>query len=99
MSQMSNALDGAVRCFLVLGDDGRKKKATASESMFGGSGTTFAVGFFFSVRLAVAILSIKLFGTDLQTGSAIKLALGFLLFGAACFLSMSAATRTLSSLP
>ena len=58
----------------------------------------FAVGFFFSFRLAVAILSIKLFGPNLQTGSAIKLALGFLLFGAACFISLGAATRTLSSL-
>jgi len=58
----------------------------------------FAVGFFFPFRLAVAILSIKLFGADLQTGSATKLALGLLLFGAACFISFGAATRTLSSL-
>jgi exopolysaccharide production protein ExoQ len=75
-----------------------KSEATASESISGGSGMAFAVGFFFSFRLAVAILSIKLFGADLQTGSAIKLVLGFLLFGAACFISFGAATRTLSSL-
>jgi O-antigen ligase len=75
-----------------------KNLATASNSMFGGSATAFAVGFFFSFRLAVAILSIKLFGADLQTGSEIKLALGFLLFGAACFISFGAATRTLSSI-
>jgi exopolysaccharide production protein ExoQ len=76
----------------------KKNLTTASDSMFGGSGTAFAVGFFFSFRLAVAILSIKLFGADLQTGSAIKLALGFLLFGAACFISFGATTRTLSSI-
>src|ERR1700728_5173023 len=76
----------------------KENLVTASDSMLGSSGTAFAVGFFFSFRLAVAILSIKLFGADLQTGSEIKLALGFLLLGAACFISFGAATRTLSSI-
>lgn len=51
------------------------------------------VGFYFAFRLAIPILSVNLLGMDLQTGSMLKLAAGFLVFGAVCFVSFGAATR------
>lgn len=51
------------------------------------------VGFYFAFRLAIPILSVNLFGMDLQTGSMLKLAAGFLVFGAVCFLSFGAPAR------
>jgi exopolysaccharide production protein ExoQ len=72
--------------------------ATESDSLCGGSATAFAIGFFFSFRLAIPILFMNLFGMDPQTGSVIKLSLSFLLFGAVCFTSFGASARTLSSI-
>ena len=75
-----------------------KSDAVKNGSICDGSGTTFAVGFLFSFRLAIPILFMKLFGADPQTGSAIKLSLSFLLFAVVCFTWFGASTRTLGSL-
>jgi exopolysaccharide production protein ExoQ len=75
-----------------------KTEATENDSICGGSGIAFAIGFLFSFRLVIPLLFMKLFGADPQTGSAIKLALSFLLFGAVCFTSFGASARTLGSL-
>ena len=75
-----------------------KSDAAKNSSIFGGGEIAFVIGFFFSFRLAIPILFMKLFGADLQTGSAIKLSLSFLLFTAVCFTSFGTSTRTLGSL-
>lgn len=72
--------------------------AMENSSIPAGSGIAFAIGFFFSFRLAITILSMKLFGADPQTGSAIRLGLSFVLLCAVCFTSLGAATRKFSSL-
>jgi exopolysaccharide production protein ExoQ len=70
--------------------------AMENSSIPTGSGIAFVIGFFFSFRLAITILSMKLFGADPQTGSAIRLGLSFLLLCAVGFTSLGAATRKFS---
>jgi exopolysaccharide production protein ExoQ len=72
--------------------------AMENSSISAGSGIAFVIGFFFSFRLAISILSMKLFAADPQTGSAIRLGLSFFLLCAVCFTSLGAATRKFSSL-
>lgn len=48
------------------------------------------VGFCFAFRLAVPLLCMKLAGADIQTGSMVKLAVGFLAFGLTCFVVFGA---------
>ena len=45
----------------------------------------FAVGFYFAFRFCIVLLSVKIFGMDPQTGSAINLVLNFALFLVAAF--------------
>ncbi len=59
---------------------------------------SFAVGFFFSFRLSIVLLSVHLFGVEPSTGSAISIALDLLLFGLVCFDSLGAGQRTLASM-
>jgi exopolysaccharide production protein ExoQ len=51
-------------------------------------GPAFAIGFFFSFRLFIMLLSVRLLGTDLQEGVEISLALNFLFLIVAAFCSL-----------
>lgn len=59
-----------------------------------GSGIAFVVGFFYAFRLAITILTMNLFGGGPQTGSVIRLSLGFLLFAAVCFTPFETGKRS-----
>ena len=45
----------------------------------------FALGFFFSFRLAIVLFSVHLLGLDPSAGSALSLGLDLMLFGLICF--------------
>jgi len=53
----------------------------------------FLVGFCFAFRVAIPILGIHLAGMELQAGSMLKLATGFLTFALVCFFSIGAPAR------
>ena len=63
-----------------------------------GSDLAFAVGFFFSFRLILVLLSVAVLGTEPRTGAEISLALNLLLFMVVCFDSLGAPSRTFSSM-
>ena len=54
------------------------------------TGLPFLVGLFFGFRLFIMLLSVRLLGTDNQTGVEISLGLGFLLFLLVLFQTMGA---------
>jgi hypothetical protein len=60
-------------------------------------GIAFAVGFFFSFRLCIVLVSTGLLGLEPSTGSALSLGLDLLLFGLVCFDSVGAGQRALGS--
>lgn len=60
-------------------------------------GLAFAVGFFFSFRLCIVLVSTQLLGLEPSTGSALILGLDLLLFGFVCFDSVGAGQRALGS--
>ena len=62
------------------------------------AGVLFLVGFFFSFRLFVMPLSVRLFGTDPQTGSEVSLALNYLLLIVVTLLSLGASKRTFGNM-
>ena len=62
------------------------------------TGIPFLVGLFFSFRLFVMLLSVRLFGTDPQTGSAVSLTLNYLLLIVVGLLYLGASKRTLGSM-
>ena len=62
------------------------------------TGIPFLVGLFFSFRLFVMLLSVRLFGTDPQTGSEVSLMLNYLLLFVVALLSLGAAKRTFGSM-
>ena len=62
------------------------------------TGIPFLVGLFFSFRLFVMLLSVRLFGTDPQTGSEVSLMLNYLLLFVVALLSLGAAKRTFGSI-
>jgi len=55
------------------------------------SGAAFAVGFFFSFRLFIMLLSVRILGTDPQTGVEASLTLNFLILVAVAFDSLGSA--------
>jgi exopolysaccharide production protein ExoQ len=57
-------------------------------------GIAFALGFFFSFRLAIVLLSVNLFGLEPGTGSALSLGLDLLLFIVVCFRSIGEAPKS-----
>jgi len=57
----------------------------------------FAVGFFFSFRLCIVLLAVRVFGVEPSTGTAVSIGLDLLLFGLVCFDSLGAGQRTLAS--
>ncbi len=62
-------------------------EATNSETV-GISGIALAVGFFFSFRLFIMLLSVRILGTDPQTGVELSLALNFLILLVVAFHSL-----------
>jgi exopolysaccharide production protein ExoQ len=70
---------------------------TAEYKQTGVRGLAFAVGFFFSFRLCIVLVSAQLQGLEPSTGSAITLSMDLLLFGLVCFDSVGANQRTLGS--
>ena len=62
-----------------------------------GYGLGFAVGFFFSFRLCIVLLSVNLLGIDPSTGSAISILLGLFLLGLVCFNTGGAVAPALRS--
>lgn len=63
-----------------------------------GSSLAFAVGFFFSFRLILVLLSVEVFGTEPRGGAEISLALNLLLFAVVCFDSLGAPSRKFGSM-
>jgi exopolysaccharide production protein ExoQ len=62
------------------------------------TGLVFAVGLFFALRIAVVFFCVRLLGLNPSTGSAVNLALGFLLLVLVSFHSLVRANRTLGSI-
>jgi exopolysaccharide production protein ExoQ len=62
------------------------------------TGIPFLVGLFFSFRLFVMLLSVRLFGADPQTGSEVSLMLNYLLLIVVALASLGAAKRTFGSM-
>jgi exopolysaccharide production protein ExoQ len=62
-----------------------------------GSGLAFAVGFFFAFRSVIALVSVRVFGTEPRTGAEVTLALTLCLLGLVCFDSLGSAERTVGS--
>jgi exopolysaccharide production protein ExoQ len=60
-------------------------------------GIAFAVGFFFSFRLCIVLISARLLGFEPGTGTALALGLDLLLFGLVCFDSVGAGQRARGS--
>jgi O-antigen ligase len=61
-------------------------------------GLAFTVGLFFSFRLFIMLLSVRLCGTDPQTGTAVTLGLNFALLIVVALFSLGATERTFGSL-
>ena len=62
------------------------------------NGMAFVVGFFFSFRLSIVLISVGLFGTEPSVGTAVSLGLDMLLLTFVCFGSLGATHCTLSSM-
>jgi exopolysaccharide production protein ExoQ len=60
-------------------------------------GLAFAVGFFFSFRLSIVLLSVNLLGVDPSTGTAMSICFGAFLFGLVCFNSGASIAPRLKS--
>ncbi|MGA3100241.1 MAG: O-antigen ligase family protein [Terracidiphilus sp.] len=56
-------------------------------------GVAFALGFFFSFRLAIVLISVNVFGLDPSTGSSLSLGLDLLLLCLVCFDSIGSAGK------
>jgi O-antigen ligase len=63
-----------------------------------GSGLGFMVGFFLSFRIVITVFSVRILGTDPQTGTEVRLALNLILLGLVCFTLLGTAKRTISSM-
>jgi len=76
---------------------------TGTEAMGNGkepqaTGLAFAVGFFFSSRIIIVLLSVRLLGTAPRAGAMLSLALDLLLLLLVCFHSLGYAQRTFGSM-
>jgi len=63
-----------------------------------GSGMAFAVGFFFSARIIIVLLSVRVLGQAPRTGAEIALASNLLLLALVCFHSLGPGVRTFGSI-
>lgn len=61
-------------------------------------GIAFAVGFFFSFRLCLVLVSVQFLGLEPSTGAALSLGLDLLLFGLACFDSAGGDQRSFGAI-
>ena len=57
-------------------------------------GVAFALGFFFSFRIAIVLIAANLFGLEPSTGSALSLGLDLLLFFLVCFDSVGSVVKS-----
>lgn len=62
------------------------------------TGLAFIVGLFFSFRLFIMLLSVRICGMDPQMGTALSLALNFVLLVVVAFFSVGATGRTFGSM-
>jgi exopolysaccharide production protein ExoQ len=62
------------------------------------TGVAFAIGFYFSFRLILVLLTVRLLGADPRTGTAITLATDLLLVLVACFFCLGHAKRSFRSM-
>ncbi len=62
------------------------------------TGLAFAVGFFFSFRIAIVFFSVRVFGVDPRSGAAMSLAAGFFLVLLVCFQSLGFPRRRFRSM-
>jgi len=58
----------------------------------------FAAGFFFSVRIIIVLLSVRVLGSEPRTGAEVSLTLNLLLLGLVCFYSLGPGNRTFGSM-
>src|SRR5271156_4824310 len=63
-----------------------------------GTGLAFAVGFFFSFRIILVLLSVRVLGTAPRAGAELNLVLDLLLLLLVCFYSLGYAQRTFGSM-
>lgn len=61
-------------------------------------GLAFTVGFFFSFRLCIVLFSVRLFGVEPSTGTAVSIGLNLFLFALVCFYAVGAGKRTFRSI-
>ncbi len=62
------------------------------------TGLAFVVGFFFSFRIMIVLLSVRVLGTAPRTGATLSLVLNLLLLILVCFHSLGYAQRTFESM-
>jgi len=58
----------------------------------------FAVGFFFSFRLCIVLVAVRVFGAEPSTGTALSIGFDLLLFGLVCFDSLGVGQRRPASM-
>ena len=58
----------------------------------------FVAGFFFSFRLCIVLIVVRVMGAQPSTGSAMSIGLDLLLFGLVCFNTLGASQRTLAAM-
>jgi exopolysaccharide production protein ExoQ len=63
-----------------------------------GLALAFAAGFFLSFRIVIPVFSVRMLGTDPQTGTETKLVLNALFLGLVCFAVLGTANRTFRSM-
>src|ERR1700735_1634626 len=63
-----------------------------------GTGLAFAIGFFFSFRIILVLLSVRVLGTEPRAGAAFNFVLDLLLLLLVCFRSLGYAQRTFGSM-
>jgi exopolysaccharide production protein ExoQ len=61
-------------------------------------GLAFVVGFFFSFRLSIVLISVQVLGLEPSAGSALSLGLDCMLLGLVCFDSIGAGRRSIASI-
>jgi exopolysaccharide production protein ExoQ len=71
---------------------------TVSARQLDNRAVAFAVGFYFSFRLGIVLLSVRIIGLEPSTGTALSLALDVLLLGLVCFNVLGSADTSVRSM-
>jgi exopolysaccharide production protein ExoQ len=74
------------------------RNLVAASELSGATGLAFAVGFYFSFRTILVLLSVRFLGSDPRTGSEMVLGADLLLLLVACFCCLGHANRTCASM-